>query len=133
MNEVIADTSVWIDFLNGINNKQTLSLSEILQNDTELFICPQIIQEILQGISKDDDYRILKEKLLSLNILILDPIETAIGAAEIFRGLRKKGVTIRRSNDLVIAYYGIYYNIPLLHKDRDFDKIAKNTKLRTFI
>ena len=37
MNEVIADTSVWIDFLNGINNKQTLSLSEILQNDTDLF------------------------------------------------------------------------------------------------
>lgn len=128
----MADTSVWIDFLNNSKNRQTEKLSEILEGDTELFICPQIIQEILQGIQNDKDFLLLKEKLFSLNVLVLDPVETAVGAAEIYRSLRKKGISIRRSNDLLIAYYCIYFNIPLLHRDRDFDKISKNSQLKLY-
>lgn len=132
MKEVLIDTSVWIDFLNGTNNRQTDVMSKILYDETEVFISPQIIQEILQGISNDAEHNLMKEKLLSLNVLNIDSIESAIGASSLYRTLRKKGVTIRKTNDVLIAFYCLYFNIPILHKDRDFDKISYYSKLKIY-
>lgn len=132
MKEVLIDTSVWIDFLNGTNNRQTDVMSKILYEETEVFISPQIIQEILQGISNDAEHNLMKEKLLSLNVLNIDSIESAIGASSLYRTLRKKGVTIRKTNDVLIAFYCLYFNIPILHKDRDFDKISYYSKLKIY-
>ncbi len=132
MKEVVIDTSVWIDFLNGIENRQTITMTKILGGETEVFITPQIIQEILQGITGDKEHDTLKEKLLSLNVLSIDPLESAIGASSLYRSLRKKGTTIRRTNDVLIAYYCMYFNIPILHKDRDFEKISNHSKLKIF-
>jgi len=132
LKEVLIDTSVWIDFLNGTNNRQTDVMSKILYEETEVFISPQIIQEILQGISNDAEHNLMKEKLLSLNVLNIDSIELAIGASSLYRTLRKKGVTIRKTNDVLIAFYCLYFNIPILHKDRDFDKISYYSKLKIY-
>ncbi len=132
MKEVLIDTSVWIDFLNGTNNRQTDVMSKILYDETEVFISPQIIQEILQGISNDAEHNLMKEKLLSLNVLNIDSIESAIGASSLYRTLRKKGVTVRKTNDVLIAFYCLYFNIPILHKDRDFDKISYYSKLKIY-
>ncbi len=132
MKEVVIDTSVWIDFLNGIENRHTAAMTKILDSDTEVFITPQIIQEILQGINNDNEHDQLKEKLLSLNVLSIDPLESAIGASSLYRSLRKKGSTIRKTNDVLIAYYCLYFNIPILHKDRDFEKISNHFRLKIY-
>lgn len=63
-------------------------------------------------------------------MLLLDPVEAAISAATLYRMLRKKGVTIRKPNDCLIAHYAIFYDIPVLHSDVDFDQIAPYTSLR---
>lgn len=63
-------------------------------------------------------------------MLLLDPVEAAIEAASLFRFLRKKGVTIRKPNDCLIAHYAIFYDVPILHSDVDFDQIARHTALR---
>ena len=63
-------------------------------------------------------------------MLMLDPVEAAIGAANLYRMLRKKGVTIRKPNDCLIAQYAIFYDIPVLHSDVDFDQIARHSPLR---
>jgi len=68
--------------------------------------------------------------LLLQEILIDDPVIAAIGSANIYRTLREKGVTIRSSNDCLIAYQAIYHNAQLLHKDRDFRSIADHTELK---
>lgn len=132
MKEVLIDTSVWIDFLNGIKNRQSETMAKALEQDTEVFICPTVIQEVLQGIRDDDEHDNLKDKLFSLNILSIDSLDAALGASDLYRMLRKKGVSIRKTNDTLIAYYCVYYNIPILHKDRDFDLISKYTKLKLF-
>jgi predicted nucleic acid-binding protein len=92
--------------------------------------CPIILQEILQGIRKDSDYRKVKDIVLSYPILKMDPVQAAIEAANLYRDLRKKGLTIRKSNDCLIASYAIKYNIPLLHNDSDFDLIASRSHLK---
>lgn len=132
LREALVDTSVWIDFFNGKVNPATNLLTELLEEDSEIFTSPVIIQEILQGIKSDKDHDILKEKLFSLNILSIDPIEAALGASDLYRELRKKGITIRETNDILIAFHCIYCNIPILHKDRDFGLISKHSDLKLY-
>lgn len=123
---LLIDTSVWIDFFKGSDTRQVKTLTDYIQNDDPVFICPTILQEILQGIRSEKQYKEVKEYLLCLNILNDDAIETAIGAARIYRTLRKKRITIRKSNDCIIAHYAIKYSVQILHKDRDFDLIVEN-------
>lgn len=125
---VLVDTSIWIDFFKGEENQGVLTLEEYLENDYPVFVCPTIIQEILQGITNDKQYKEVKEYLLSFNVLNDDSLESAIGAACIYRRVRKKGFTIRKSNDCLIAHYALKYSLNILHKDRDFDIITKNIK-----
>jgi predicted nucleic acid-binding protein len=130
MQPVIFDTSVWIDYLNGVKNSQANLLNEYIENDQPLLICPVIIQEILQGISTDKDFENIKDSLLSFEILNISSLEAAIGAAQLYRQLRKKGITINKSNDCLIAFYAIRFDVGLIHKDSDFDKIAKQSSLK---
>ena len=81
-----------------------------------------MVQEILQGIVDDRHFDEIKEYLLAFNILKDDPLEMAIAAARLYRNARKKGLTIRRSNDCLIAQYAIKYKLEVLHQDRDFDQ-----------
>lgn len=129
MNEpLLIDTSIWIDFFNGVDSENVNAFIYYLENDLPIFICPVIIQEILQGIKSEKEYRQVKDSLFALNVLNDDGIEAALGAVKIYRRLREKGITIRKSNDCLIGYYALKYSLKTLHKDRDFDKIIKSGK-----
>lgn len=130
MDGVLTDTSVWIDFFNDIKTKEVELLQTLIQEDYPVYICSIILQEILQGFSNDKEYKTAKDILLSYRFLETKPLEFAIGAAELYRSLKKKGITIRKSNDCLIGYHAIYYNIPVLHRDRDFKIIAKYSNLK---
>lgn len=130
MDPILVDTSVWIDFFKGMENIKTSIVREYLENDYPLFICPLIIQEILQGIRDDKEYEEVKNDLFELDILILDPVQSAIGAADLYRSIRKKGITIKKANDCMIAYYAIHYKMQLLHNDKDFILISNNCDLK---
>jgi predicted nucleic acid-binding protein len=119
----IFDTSVWIDFFKGNNSDQTRLLVYLLENDLHVYYCPVILQEVLQGIKKDSELEEVKEGFTVLNKLIEDPYQAATGAAEIYRNLRKKGITIRKGNDCLIAWYGIKNDLEIIHCDRDYDMI----------
>jgi predicted nucleic acid-binding protein len=125
---ILIDTSVWIDFFNGIESENTRIFTEYLENDLPIYICPIIIQEILQGIKSDKEYKQVKDYLFALNVLNDDAIESALGAVNIYRKLRQKGITIRKSNDCLIAFYAMKYALKVLHKDRDSDNMVKYYK-----
>ncbi len=125
-NGLLFDTSVWIDFFTGVESEQTSILKNYLENDFPIFICPVILREVLQGVGNENDYKRIKSSFLALNMLSEDPLEAAIGAADIYRKLRKKGVTIRKSNDCLIAWFAIKNSLGIVHKDRDFDVILNN-------
>jgi predicted nucleic acid-binding protein len=124
MNEpILADTSVWINFFNGTESPEVKILTDYIQNDYPVYLCPVIIQEILQGIADEDHFHDIKEYLLAFPILQNDAVDMAIAAATLYRSLRKKGITIRKSNDCLIAQYAIQHSLKVLHQDRDFDLI----------
>jgi len=126
--QYLFDTSVWIDFFSGTKSSETQLLTRYLEEDLPVFTCPVIIQEVLQGIKNDSDYRKVKESFLALEILDEEPVEAAVGAADIYRALRKKGITIRKSNDCLIAWYTLKNSLDIIHSDRDFDVILENRK-----
>ena len=126
---VLVDTTVWIDFFAGRNESHVMSLQEYIESEEDLSLCGVILAEVLQGIRSDADFIKTKEYLGDLIFLPMRQA-TFIQAAEIYRSLRKKGVTIRKPVDCMIASVAIEYNIQLLHNDRDFNHIAKHSKLR---
>ncbi len=127
---MIVDTSVWIDFFNGVQNRQTDFLTDAVESGKPIFLHSIILMEILQGFRSDKDHAEVKDILLSYDFVIEDPVPDAIGASDLYRSLKKKGATIRKSLDCMIAYSAIKNELPLLHKDRDFDIIAKFSKLK---
>jgi len=129
MGAIIADTSVWISFLNGSNDAATHELREAAFS-AQLYICPVIIQEILQGIKDDSIFKLCKEQLVAVPMLKANMWDASTGSASIYRQLRKLGITVRKPNDCLIAWYAIAYDLSLLHSDRDFDLIAAHTPLK---
>ena len=127
---IMVDTTVWIDFFNNNSTAQVARLEYSLRNSEDICICGVILTEILQGIRSDKQY--LKTKSYLKNLIFLPMIySTFIKSAEIFRSLRKQGITIRKPVDCLIAAVSIENNVPLLHNDRDFDHIEAFKGFRT--
>jgi predicted nucleic acid-binding protein len=129
---LIFDTSVWIDFLRGKRNPQSDLLTSYVEQEDQVLLIPTILQEVLQGIREDTQYRQIKDIFSYFTVLQLPPVQAAIGAAELYGGLRKRGVTIRKSNDCLIAFYAIESSTSLVHLDSDFELISKHSKLKTW-
>ena len=129
---VIIDTSVWIDFFNGKENEYVYKLEELKEKDIDIFITGIIVTEILSGFKEDRDIK-LTTKLLK-NLPVANPIypETYIKAASIYQTGRKKGITVRKIVDCLIAQIAIENNLLLLHKDEDFNQIASFTNLKIY-
>ena len=127
---ILVDSSVWIDFFNGTNNGETDKLNEILGLE-EVVTGDLILAEVLQGFKSDKDYEIAKEVLTSLTVHDLIDKQLAIKSADNFRKLRKKGITIRKTTDVIIATYCIENKIPLLFTDKGFTPFVKHLRLRS--
>lgn len=128
----MVDTSVWIDYFNGKDNKFVQKLDELLITDL-VVIGDIILTEILQGFSSDEDFNKAKEALDTIECFSLGGKELSVLSAENFRKLRKKGVTVRKTTDMIIGTFCIYHNIPLLHNDRDFNPMKSHLGLVTVI
>lgn len=130
---IIVDSSVWIDFYNGQTAEQTLRLQSLFGKESPLAIGDVILLEVLRGFRADTDYRKAKNDLLSLVVFEMLGIENAIRGAAHYRALRKRGITIRKPNDVIIASFCIKENHALLHSDRDFRPFVESFGLREVI
>ena len=126
---ILVDSSVWIDYFNGVESTETALLDEFLSTDT-ICIGDIILAEVLQGFRSDRDYKLAKEILTELPIYQIVTPELALVSADNYRKLRKKGITIRKSVDNWIATFCIENKIPLLFSDRDFNPYAEHLGLR---
>jgi predicted nucleic acid-binding protein len=124
--QLIADTSVWIPFFNGQPSPQADYLSLCITEGKDIFLTPMIVQEILQGIRSDQQFEQVEANILAFTVLEWDATSAAIAAAKLYRSLRKKGVTIRKSNDCLIAAFAVHFAIPILHQDGDFQRMSEH-------
>ena len=125
---ILVDSGVWIDYFNGVDNEQTDTLNGTL-GIKPIAIGDLILTEVLQGFRVDKDYVTAKSLFEDLIIFDLVGKDMAIKSAENFRTLRKKGITIRKPVDVIIASFCIERKLPLLFSDRDFTPFVKNLGL----
>ncbi|MBW3467887.1 type II toxin-antitoxin system VapC family toxin [Arthrospiribacter ruber] len=121
---ILVDSSVWIDFFNGREKKHVEKLYELLGNSV-VVTGDLILIEVLQGFRNDSQFQKAKEALESLPFFTLSNKELALKSAEDYRTLRNKGVTIRKTIDMIIATFCIQNKIRLLHADKDFVPMEK--------
>ena len=130
--KILVDTSVWIDFFNGVSSVPRVSLRKLLEAEEEVCISSYILAETLQGFKNEREFEAAKRHLLYLPILDLTNPESYISAAQLYRTCRKRGVTIRKTADCLIAQTAIEHGVPLLHNDKDFDRITSVSSLQIF-
>ena len=125
---ILVDSSVWIDYFNGNKTDKTDWLDSSLGN-IPIIIGDLILTEVLQGFQSDKDFKIARDLLLRIPFMPMDGQELALKSAMNYRLLRRKGVTVRKTIDVMIATFCIHYHLPLLHDDRDFDPMSKSLGL----
>ncbi len=127
---ILVDSSVWINYFNGQITWQTEILDQMLQQ-IPVLTGDLILTEVLQGFRNDSEFDKARETLSLLSCKQMGGYDLAIKSAENYRKLRKKGVTVRKTIDIIIGTFCIYENIPLLYNDKDFDPMVKYLSLKT--
>lgn len=117
---IVVDSSVWIDYLNGRDTPETSSLDSFF-GESLLIIGDLMLAEVLQGFRSDQDFRTAQRLLMSLSVVNMVNADMAIKSAANFRMLRKKGMTVRKTVDSIIATWCIENDFALLHSDKDFE------------
>ena len=129
---ILVDTSVWIEFFNGIDSMAVRFLGHLIETAEEVSISDYILREILQGFKKDKDFELARKHLLQFPIYSLKGIHSYVQAAQIYRRCRIEGMTIRKTADCIIAQTAIENKLALLHHDADFDRIASACPLKIY-
>lgn len=126
---IFLDSTVLIDYFNDNPTWQVEYLDRILGNEI-IIIGDIVIAEVLQGFRNDKDYQTAKNLLFEFPCYNICNKELAIKSAENLRTLRKKGITVRKTIDMIIATYCIENDLTLLHNDKDFDPISEKLNLK---
>ena len=126
---IVVDSSVWIDFFNGVSTPEVEHLDGLL-GETPLAIGDLILVEVLQGFRHGRDVAKARQLFQSLTLLPMLEGRNAWVAAENYRQLRSKGITVRKTIDGIIATACIEANLPLLFSDRDLQPYVQHLGLQ---
>ena len=127
---ILVDSSIWVNYFNGISTWQTDLLDHYLSN-VPVIIGDLILVEVLQGFRSNNDYEIAKDFLSALLFRQIGGFNVAVQSAQNYRVLRKSGITVRKTIDIIIATFCIIEGLTLLHDDRDFDPMVSHFSLKT--
>lgn len=125
---VIVDTTVWVDYFQGVAHPETDWLNTELDRQrlglTDIILC-----EVLQGVRDDVVAKEVERRLLTLEVFDAGGVALAREAARNYRALRSRGHTVRKTIDCLIATFCLREQHSLLHRDRDFDPFEKFLEL----
>jgi predicted nucleic acid-binding protein len=129
---IVVDTTVWIDFLEARRTAYDSHLTELLEADAPIALVDIVYCEILQGIRDEEIYERTRLSLLAHPILRPRGLETFEAAANLCRTARRRGFTVRRSVDCLIAATCLEAGAEIYHNDRDFDALARVSSLAVY-
>jgi len=127
---ILVDSSVWINLLNNVVTDPVRRLRALLPT-TPLLIGDLILCEVLQGFRIEAQARLVERSLSRFEAVSLIDPELAVKAAANYRFLRRRGITVRKTIDVIIATYCIERGHSLLHSDRDFAPMERLLGLQT--
>ncbi len=126
----VVDSSVWIDYFNDVSTKETESFDDMLGSQ-EILIGDLILTEVLQGFQQDSHFEAARKLLHVFPVVAMVGSSLALKSAQHYRTLRKRGVTVRKTIDVMIGTFCIDQDLPLLYSNRDFDPMVRHLGLRS--
>ena len=124
---ILVDTSVFVDKLRKNQNVKTALLDKIMESDVPFGLSLFTYHEILQGAKSEKEFDRLRKYFSTQTIVILpNDLQVYTQSSKLYFDLRRQGITVRNTIDVMIACTAIYKKMPLLHNDRDFDNIAEH-------
>ncbi len=120
---VLVDTSVWADFFNGYPSAHERALSRLIAGQDEVCTCGVVVSEVLQGLRKEKGRAGVVRLFRELVFLEPSSIDGYFRAADLYRSLRRRGVTVRSTIDCLIAVIAEENDCDVLARDRDLDSI----------
>ena len=131
MTKVFVDSSVWIDLVNGVHTTERDLLFDLIVQKNAM-LGDLVLMEVLQGFHSDREFARVRDSLLEFEVVGLGGRDQALAAAANYRFLRTKGVTVRKTIDVLIGTWCITNQTPLLHSDRDFDPLEEHLGLQVW-
>lgn len=129
---IVVDTTLWIDFLEARRTPFDLHLTQLIEHGEPLALTDLIYCEVLQGILDESNFRRVRIILRTYPVLRMRGLDTFEHAALIYRDCRRRGFTIRKTADCLIAATCLEAGAELYHNDRDFEAIAKVRDLKIY-
>jgi predicted nucleic acid-binding protein len=126
---IMADSSVWIDYFRNLSRSHVELLDSALEHD-EVVLGDLILTEVQQGISRRKDFDLIRFVFDQMECRTLGGWNVAMDASDNYQFLRKKGIQVRRTIDMIIGTYCIRNDIWLIHNDRDFEPMEKYLGLK---
>lgn len=129
---VIIDTSAWIEFFRPSGNLSIKKLVRYALENESVGIGDLIYCEILQGVKNKAEINMLKNLLEGLKKFDMVGFSIAEKSADNYRNLRSRGITVRKTIDVLIATFCMEHGYYFIHNDSDFDLIKSSFNLKTF-
>jgi predicted nucleic acid-binding protein len=127
---ILADTSAWVEYLRATGSPAHLRLRQLVAGKGELATTEVVTMELLAGAATQEEAVRLRRLLLRCQLLPVEGLADYEAAAELYHRCRNGGETVRSLTDCLIAVVAIRHGAALLHRDHDFDVLARHTPLQ---
>jgi predicted nucleic acid-binding protein len=130
MTGVLADTSAWVEYLRATGSPVHLRLRRLIADEDAVATTEVVVMELLAGASDDDEAARLRRLLGRFELLPVEGLADYEAAAELYRRCRRAGEMVRKLTDCLIAVVAIRAGAALLHRDQDFEVLARHAPVR---
>jgi predicted nucleic acid-binding protein len=127
---ILADTSAWVEYLRGTGSPAHLRLRELIAGQGELATTEVVVMELLAGAAAQEEVARLRRLLGRFELLPVEGLADYEAAADLYRRCRAGGETVRKLTDCLIAAVALRHGAALLHRDLDFEVIARHSRLQ---
>ena len=127
---ILADTSAWVEYLRATGSPAHLRLRQLIADGDELVTTEVVMMELLAGETTPNGVTRLRRLLGRFELLPIEGLADYEAAAELYRRCRTGGETVRKLTDCLIAAVVLRHGAVLLHRDHDFEVIARHAPLR---
>jgi hypothetical protein len=127
---ILVDTSAWVDFFNGFDSPEARRVASVLRGPHDVVTCGVVVAEVFQGLRDPHRREQLAVLFRKMEFLEATGIGLHLRAADLFRALRGRGVTVRSTIDCLIAVLAEEHACAILQKDRDLGSIVASGLLR---
>ena len=126
---ILPDTSAWVEHLRRSGSTVHHTLRHAIDSGADVVVTEPVLMEVLAGARSPRHAAELRSALLVFPLASVAGLDDYEEAAAIQRSCRAAGEPVGNTIDCLIAAVAIRVGASILHKDRDFDAIARHTEL----